>query len=270
MITCQICNKIVKSIKGLEYHVRIMHNIQLKVYYDQYIKRLNEGICLYCGKETSFNSKNFDGHKYYTGYCKYCSKKCANDSGNLLVSYKQNCLKKYGVENVSQLEFVKEKRKQTCLRMFGQTTNLKCKETKDKIKQTNLKKYGVECSTQNKGVQDRKRFKMKPYLLPSGKIIYKQGYEPQFLDYIFKNNLFKEDEIDYSPNGIKYVSDKQHYYFPDFYIPKLNLIIEIKSWWTEQKDKNVALKEQACKNQGYNYLRIVDHNFNVLLNYMQL
>jgi len=65
------------------------------------------------------------------------------------------------------------------------------------------------------------------------------------------------------------VNKQIDYYFPDFYIPKLNLIIEIKSWYTEKLDKNVSLKEQACKNQGYNYIRILDNNFENFNNYLK-
>ena len=86
------------------------------------------------------------------------------------------------------------------------------------------------------------------------------GYESQFLDYIFQNNILKEDEIDYSPKGIKYhhADGTEHYYFPDFYIPKWNLIVEIKSDWTEQLDKNVYLKENETIKQGFNYIRILN------------
>jgi hypothetical protein len=47
---------------------------------------------------------------------------------------------------------------------------------------------------------------------------------------------------------------KQKVYFPDIYIPKQNLIIEVKSTYTYSKeyDKNIA-KANATKNTGYNF-----------------
>lgn len=48
--------------------------------------------------------------------------------------------------------------------------------------------------------------------------------------------------------------NKTHYYFPDIFIPKDNLIIEVKSIWTfNQDNKTVLLKEKACLNAGFNY-----------------
>jgi type III secretory pathway component EscU len=47
---------------------------------------------------------------------------------------------------------------------------------------------------------------------------------------------------------------KKRRYYPDFYIPKENLIIEVKSQWTLElhKDKNQA-KFQAVKEAGFNF-----------------
>lgn len=90
--------------------------------------------------------------------------------------------------------------------------------------------------------------------------IYYQGtYEKDFLDnYYDKINIKRAKKI-------KYIFDnKEHIYYPDFYIEELNLIIEIKSskWYYEHKDKNIE-KEKACKNQKYNYLLIIDKNYTV-------
>jgi hypothetical protein len=104
----------------------------------------------------------------------------------------------------------------------------------------------------------------KKYILPSGKIVYLQGYEPQFLDYIFQNNILKETEINYHPQSIKYIGydNKSHLYMPDFYIPKWNLIVEIKSTFVlNYFDKDCIFKKNACINQHYNYLLLLDNNF---------
>ena len=56
--------------------------------------------------------------------------------------------------------------------------------------------------------------------------------------------------------AIWYVGEdgKKHRYYPDFYIPKENLIIEVKSSYTMLYDfyKN-NLKAVATKELGYNY-----------------
>ena len=53
----------------------------------------------------------------------------------------------------------------------------------------------------------------------------------------------------------------------DFYIPKLNLLVEIKSlyWYNMNKDLNI-IKEKYAKNIS-NYIIIIDKNYEEFLNY---
>lgn len=103
----------------------------------------------------------------------------------------------------------------------------------------------------------------KKYILPSGREIILRGYEPQFLDYIFKNNLLQEDEINYKPNTIRYVNGKSHRYYPDFYIGKLNLIVEIKSVFTMKfaAPGELDAKECAARSNGFNFIMVLDNDF---------
>ena len=90
-------------------------------------------------------------------------------------------------------------------------------------------------------------FKKKIYKLPeSGQLIGLQGFEPQFLNFVFSSKLLEENEIIYSPDSILYtgIDNKTHHYFPDFYIPKLNLIVEIKSDKMIEFDKNFFQKQK--------------------------
>ena len=67
--------------------------------------------------------------------------------------------------------------------------------------------------------------------------------------------------------GIKYkFDDKEKVYYPDFYLPKYNLIVEIKSKYTYNCDfnKNIS-KQESCINMGYNFLFIIDNEFNEFL-----
>lgn len=127
----------------------------------------------------------------------FCSKTCQNNNSEVILKanktrelldykdfaasqHKKAILEKYGVENVSQLDFVKEKKKlvgptgfareefkeiikdkfgvenigqhretqlkvkETCLEKFGVDNPWKSEEIKNKIKKTNLERYGVE------------------------------------------------------------------------------------------------------------------------------
>lgn len=111
----------------------------------------------------------------------------------------------------------------------------------------------------------------KKYTLPSGKEISLRGYEPNFLDYVFENKILSEDEIDYTPKRIKYIFEgKSCHYYPDFYIPKFNLIVETKSSWIYKKQgdlKNNA-KEKATREQNFNFLYVLNNNFEPFINFI--
>lgn len=49
MTICRICGKDV----DIRTHIKV-HKLTSKEYYDEYIKKENEGICPICGKETKF------------------------------------------------------------------------------------------------------------------------------------------------------------------------------------------------------------------------
>ena len=92
--------------------------------------------------------------------------------------------------------------------------------------------------------------------MPYGRIINYQGYENYALDTLLENYI-NEDDIISERNEIPkidYFKGKIYKYYPDIFIPKDNLIIEIKSEWTYKRNiiKN-TLKALATKKLGYNY-----------------
>ena len=108
-------------------------------------------------------------------------------------------------------------------------------------------------------------YKSKEYKLPSGELIFVQGYENDFLDYVFQHQQLLEEDIVYRPPTITYKDEKHRSrkYFPDFYIPKLNLIVEIKSSYIlkKQTQQNFECKKQACLDQGYEFICILDKDY---------
>ena len=96
--------------------------------------------------------------------------------------------------------------------------------------------------------------------------IYYQGkYELDFL-----NNYY--DKIDLKRGkSIKYMfNDKEYTYYPDFYLEKLNLIIEIKSsyYYKLHEQKNIKKKEATFDN-NYNYILIMNKNYDELLKLLE-
>jgi hypothetical protein len=79
---------------------------------------------------------------------------------------KQNCIERYGVENLSQSQ-----------------------EFKDKSKQTFIERYGVEYPMQFGEVAEyqlQNSYKLKEFNFPCGNTIQVQGYEP----FLLKNLVF--------------------------------------------------------------------------------
>jgi hypothetical protein len=246
LFICEECGKLCGDKKYLSKHVSLYHN--KKEYYDKWLLEKGEGKCKICNNETKFI-----GFARNNGYESYCCKKCI-DRGR----YIQTCLgneKLYGVKNPYQRDDVKEKIKQTTKERYGDENY----RNRDKIKQTWLEKYGVEHNMQNKKTfekQQQSGFLAKKY--NDTNIIYRGTYEFDFLD---KYLSLYPDIMNAKP--IKYFfKEKQHYYFPDFFIPSLNLIIEIKaSYYYNKFKKYCETKEKSTIANGFNYIIIIDKNY---------
>jgi hypothetical protein len=124
-----------------------------------------------------------------------------------------------------------------------------------------LKKFGVENASQCPEIfskQQKSRYEIHKFR--DTDIFYQGTYEKDFLDnYYDKLEIQKIKEIDYI------FENKNKKYFSDYYLPKYNLIIEIKSSYIFEKFKNQNLvKRQRCIELGYNFLFIIDKNYNEL------
>jgi len=185
--------------------------------------------CIECDK---FTSKRFQYIEKYDAKCNDCSNKCGKQKAY------QTILNRYGVENISHLD-----------------------EIKNKKSKTTFKNYGVEHPCQNPDIMDksiRTSYKTKPFAFPSGNEIKCQGYEPFALEELIKNKIDETDIV----TGCKNVptiwyndkSDKKRKHFVDIYIPTQNKCIEVKSTWTIKDTKaNIFHKQTAAKELGYNY-----------------
>jgi len=174
----------------------------------------------------------------------------------------EGMIRKYGVEHPLQSDEIKNKMVDRLLTNYGVDNVSKIEEVKNKKKNSCLLKYGVSNPMKDCNV-------FKKQLLASYKIIYyndelfSQGsYELDFLNYCENNNI-----IDLISNGpsIEYIlesNNSNHTYHSDFFIEKLNLIIEIKSSYTYNidLDKNL-MKRKYSKLNGYNFIFIIDRDY---------
>lgn len=204
---------------------------------------------------------------------------------------------RYGVESTNSLQSVKDTKKSSFMVKYGVDHQLKIPEiaasvskkntensverlalakiTKEelygdenynnrpKYKATCLKLFGVENPSQNAAVHTKQMssmYRSYSYTLPSGKVIVIMGYEDRAIVELLKT--YHEDDLVFGASNVpnipyKWTDGSQHMYFPDVYIPKDNLIIEVKSqytyngfigWFVINK-----LKEQACIDAGFNF-----------------
>lgn len=178
--------------------------------------------------------------------------------------------KKYGVSHPSKSQEVKNKMKSKLISKYGVDNISKIEDVKKSKIRTSLINYGVLNPMQSEIV-------FKKQLLSAYRIVYyndelfcQGSYELDFLNYCDKENI-----IDLISNGpsVNYNLESDnttHVYHSDFYISKLNLIIEIKSDYTYfiELDKNL-MKEKYCKINGYNFLFIINKNYTVFDEYLK-
>ena len=177
-----------------------------------------------------------------------------------IIDKKQKLFEKYGTDNYRSSDYIKNKIKQTVLERYGVDHISKSKEIQDTKRKTCLNKYGVEFSIQHPEFAEKactNGFLMKEYVLPSGKIIKVQGYEPFALRDIINNEKINEHDITTGCKNVPTIwyndlEGNKHRHFVDIFIPSQNRCIEIKSTWTVKKE-NVFLKQKAAKELGYNY-----------------
>ena len=95
-------------------------------------------------KYITYQSYNDKIEKWGNYLCKKCQ----------YIHQKQTINKKYGVDNISQIEEVKHKKIQKSLEKYNTTNPMKNDEVKEKVKQTNIERYGCESFFQTKEFKD--------------------------------------------------------------------------------------------------------------------
>lgn len=98
-------------------------------------------------------------------------------------------------------------------------------------------------------------FKCKDYELPSGKIISVQGYEPLALDILYRKYIESEIIICGKMHMFYYeFEESRKRYYPDIFIPKENLYIDVKSEYTLNIDYNKNIcKQNSVISSGFKF-----------------
>ena len=185
---------------------------------------------------------------------------------------------KYGCEHNSQNEEIKNKKILKSIINYGTEYPLQSEIIKQKGKKTCQKKYGTDHPSQNEDYAEKHSktcYNKKEYTLPSGKIIYVQGYEPLALNELIINEKIDESNIITGCKNVPTIwyndeNSKKHRHYVDIFIPSQNKCIEVKSTWTAEKKKDcIFLKQDAAKLLGYNYeIWVYDHNGSIINKYL--
>jgi len=166
-------------------------------------------------------------------------------------------MERYGFDHNFKDPIVIQKRKETWIKNWGVDNPFKSDIIKSKIVDTNIDKFGATNPMQNSNIFHKSfktRFSIKRF--NDTELLYQGSYELDFLKKFFgKIEIENARPIDYIFNG----SAKK--YFPDFYIPAKNMIVEIKSSYTIKLDKEFEFKKKATMQSGKNYICILDKNY---------
>ena len=220
--------------------------------YTQAFIRMKYGIeernvCKVCGKLTSYRGASFYKETGYL-YAPYCSRKCSAQEAP--EKSMKTCREKYGVDFMSQVPEFRRRVKETCMRKYGVTSNLAsadsinkrretCKkkygtdhpcqnsEVKSKIKSTLIEKHGVECGYNTEKAQEKMRSK--------------ESQEKRFASLMQHHTIstsHPEKELclymkEKFPDVCTQHVDRARYpWHCDFYIPSLDLFLELNGHWT--------------------------------------
>lgn len=202
------------------------------------------------------NTKNLEGNQLISlwfrymksnindiGFCEY--KGCNNKNRIVNNAYTNGFLVSRGCCTQHSLITV-------MIETYGVVNAMYLQSSKDKIKETNLERYGLLFPNMLSNGYGHKEYKWK-----TGEISIVQGYEPIVLKELEDSGYTYEMVITGSSRipTIPYeFENKKHLYYPDIFIPSENLIIEVKSDYTLNKefDRNKA-KFDAVKELGFNF-----------------
>jgi hypothetical protein len=134
-ITCKMCNFKAKSWRSLGVHVKKVHNMDAKFYYDKYLSAHTDGFCCVCGKETKFKSLKI-------GYVKHCGNSCGTKDKETQKKYKNTSKEKYGTEYPAQSQYIQDKMKATVISRYGVTSTFLIPEAIEKSRKTLKLIYG--------------------------------------------------------------------------------------------------------------------------------
>ncbi len=118
------------------------------------LKKINsreKRTCIYC--KNQFEIRKKDDRKLCSEECRKLWAALPENINTRIQSSKIAVKEKFGVDNVFQLDDVKNKIKQTILKEYGVENPAQNEEVKQKMRDTNMLKFGTEYASQNEDIK---------------------------------------------------------------------------------------------------------------------
>lgn len=111
-----------------------------------YSKNLSSAPICKCGKKVKFID-------IIKGYRKYCSNKCKSNDSEFKLSVEQTNLRKLGVTNPMKSNAIRKKQREKVIQNWGVENVSKLDYIKEKVRNTNQIKFGVDYKSQTNEVR---------------------------------------------------------------------------------------------------------------------
>ena len=253
-------NNIKKYIdKGYE-NVHIGNIINIKI--EDITKGSNKDIklqCDYCGKEINRKLCDYNRRKEKDLIELDCCIDCRS------LKTKQVFNKKYGVDNILELEEIKDKIKQTNLERYGYINPNSNKDILEKRWITNFNRYGVKIPTQNEEVKQKsintclEKYGVQ-YIVQSDVVkekirntMYKHGNVPTSSQQIAVFNIIKE--LGYEP--ILNYPERAFSLDVALFIFGKKIDIEYDCCYWHQNVRKDVIRNKVLNNYGWNVIRVL-------------
>lgn len=198
----------------------------------------------YCGKRVNMFNGTFRT---------FCSRRCSFASPQTQAKIEETNLAKFGVKHPWNIGEVRSTMIEKYTLKHGCSPQVIGKQ---KRLDTWQQKYGCHPMQTPEILKKAlgRRFSPKIFILPSGREITLMGFEPNALHQILNDGTYLEADFDF--DNVPPIFYGKHRYFPDFWLPKYNLIVEVKSTYTGFNARYLPvniLKEQAVKGGGFDF-----------------
>lgn len=286
------------------YHKNDIINVKIEDLTENSTVKIT-AICEICGDENKVVYQNYKIQVKKSNY--YCCKKCKTiktkntninrygfewglSSENIKEKSKKTVFEKYDVTNISQCADIKKKKIKTCLKNYGVEHYTTTPEHKKRVKITCLKRYNVDNPSKFRDFQIKKESTLmlnygvtnpsqsgvlfeksqksgkKIKLHKETNLYYRGTYELDFLNFCYQNKI----DVKKGPSINFLYNNKNKFYHSDYFIPKYNLVCEIKSDYYYEKYLELNLvKEIETIKLDYNFIFIINKHYENFVKYLK-